>query len=933
MSLLIKLRSFLRNLFSFRSVESDLDQELYSHLELLIEENLRAGMSPQEAQRAAQIELGGLEQVKEQVRDERLANWLHSVLSDSRYALRQLRKSPAFTTVIILTLALGIGANSAIFTLVDAALLRSLPVRDPQNLFVLKWTAHNSPNIRGYYDYMLCPPTEKGKPTSRISPITDEGGKHGCSFSYPMFQQYRSLHDVFSQVAALGEDIQMDLRGNGPASIVRGELVSGDYFQTVGVETALGRTILPSDDIPGAPPVAVLGYAYWQSAFARDPTVVGKTIWLDNLPVTIVGVAAKGFPGLDPAESHDMWLPVALQETLGKDLNGNIAEDGPSIRAGDDNWWVYIVARLKPAVSPEQARSAADVLFQNDLRQQAKPLFKPNDSPRITLMRSPEAIAGLRDRFSGPLTILMAIVAIVLLIACANVAGLMLARSASRQKELAVRLALGASRSRIARQLLTESVLLSLAGGTCGIFLAYWSVRSVVALMSQGGLWPSHLPVHLDLRILLFTAFASILTGILFGLAPALRATRVDLTPALKQCSATSFSDGPRRRWLNLGGSLVIAQVTLSILVLTGAGLLVRTLQNLKSIDPGFDTRNLLIFRINPTLNGYDDVRTRSLYSELQDRLAALPAVQSVSYSFDPLLSGNAWGQSVQVEGQTQITQAMLVGPNFFENLHIPILAGRSLTAADFSPPPDSTFTPIVVNQEFVHRFFKNLNPVGRNIGGMEDHGAKSVIVGIVADAKNKTWRSEFWPMVYLPQLHGSTTFQVRTTAAPTTIVPAVRSVVSQLDENIPLYGIQTQSEMIDQSLFQARLIARLSGFFAALSLILASVGLYGLLSYEVARRTSEIGLRMALGARPRDVLRFLIAQGILLSSAGIVIGVAAATALTRYLASLLYQVHPLDPFTFIGVAALLLLVALFACYLPARRAMGVDPMIALRHE
>lgn len=852
--------------------------------------------------------------------------WLHSLFSDCRFALRQFRKSPGFTSVAIITLALGIGANTAIFSMIDAVWLRSLPVRDPQKLVVFQWTAHNSPNTKGYYSYMSCRSSSKGAT-----------GEHGCSFSYPMFREFRVLQDAFSSVTALGGDVGLNLRGNGPARFVHGELVSGEFFDVLGVGAALGRTFGPADDMPGAPPVAVLSYGFWRGAFGGDPAAVGRTIWLNNVPVTIVGVAAKEFPSLDPATARPMWLPLSLQPQLGENLNGTMGGDKPSPRAGDDNWWVYLIARLKPEIPLDKAQSAADAFFHNDVLDTTKKFFKSEDAPRLGLVPAPQVITGLHDRFSMPLTILMTAVALVLLVACANVAGLMLARSATRQRELAVRLALGAGRARIAWQLLTESLLLSLAGGASGILLAYWSVQSLVAFMSRGGLWPSHLAVQLDLRVLMFTVAASVFTGILFSVAPAFRGIRLDLTPALKESPAALATGASTRQRLNLGCGLVVAQVALAILALSGAGLLVRTLENLKSINPGFDTRNVLLFSIDPTLNGYTDEQIYGLHSQLQQRIEGLPGVLSDSYSFDPLLSGDIWSSSFKIEGDAQnarhMTDALQVGPKFFETLRIPVLAGRTLSPNDFNSARRSTWCPTVVNEAFARQFFNEQTPLGRSISGLGDKYPSCEIVGVAGDAKYQTLRSEISPTVYVPQKEGSATFEVRTTANPETIIPAVRSIVSQLDNNLPLFDVKTQSAQIEGSLFQERLIARLSSFFGGLSLLLACIGLYGLLSYEVARRTREIGVRMALGARPSDVLHFVVRQGVRLSAVGAALGILGALGLTRYLASLLYGVRPFDPLTFLSVALLLGLVALAACYIPARRASCVDPMVALRYE
>ena len=876
--------------------------------------------------RQAFLRLDRAQQVKEQHRDARSLPFLDTLFQDLRFAFRMLRKSPGFTAVAVLTLALGIGANTAIFSLIDAVLLRALPVHDPQRLVVFQWTAHKSPNLKGHYNYMSCPAADAGA-----------SGENGCWFSYPMFQQFHSNQEAFSTVAALCGNVGLNLRGNGPATFVQGEMVSGDFFDTLGVGAAIGRAFGPSDDRPGAPPVAVLSYGYWQSSFGGDPGAVGKTVWLNNVPVTIIGVAAKGFPSLDPAIVRSLWLPLSVSAQIGMDLFGSVSGDHPSLQAGDDIWWVYVVARLKPGMTLGQAQASTDGLFHNDVLDQSKEFFKTEDAPHLVLMPAPQAISGLRERFSTPLTILMTAVGMVLLVACANVAGLMLARSSARQREFAVRLALGAGRAKIARQLLTESLLLSLAGGASGILLAWWGVQSLVAFMSRGGLWPAHMAVHPDLRVLVFALSASILTGILFGLAPAFRGTRLDLTPALKESTSAFAAGASHRQWLNLGSGLVVAQVALAILVLSGAGLLVRTLENLKNINPGFDTRNILLFRLEPSLNGYTGDRSKNLYSELLARVQAIPAVLSATYSFDDLLSGNSWVTSFGIEGETHSTTlstlGLAAGPRYFETMGIPVVAGRVFKPQDYSLPPNTKWEPAVINEAFARTFFKDQNPLGRHITRVGHQGASVEIVGVVSDTKFRSLRSEIAPTLFIPAGGGEAVFEVRTAVDPRTVLPQVRSAVSQLDTNLPLFSVRTETEQIDRSLFQERLIARLSSFFGGLSLLLACIGLYGLLSYEVSRKTREIGVRMALGARPSDVLRFIVRQGIALSAVGAVLGILGALGVTRYLASLLYGVRPFDPLTFLAVALLLGLVALAACYIPARRASHVDPLVALRYE
>ncbi|MGB6875023.1 MAG: FtsX-like permease family protein [Candidatus Acidiferrales bacterium] len=578
-----------------------------------------------------------------------------------------------------------------------------------------------------------------------------------------------------------------------------------------------------------------------------------------------------------------------------------------------------------------RAQSVVSVLFQNDLAQNAPQLFKPADAPRIVLIPASQAIVGVRERLAEPLLVLLFAVGTILLIACANIAGLVLARSARRAKEMSVRLALGASHSRIVRQVLTENVLLSLSGGLLGILLAYWGTSSLVAFMSTGGLWPSVLQVHPDAKILGFAAAASLLTGILFGLAPASRIFRVELTSALKESSGASGSIEHRagRRW-SLGSALVVAQIALSALALVGAGLLVRTLENLKGIDVGFDTRNILTFGIDPTLNGYSGPQIQSFYNQLRDRINAIPGVLSSTYSYDALLSGNRWRSSFHLaDGTKGVTEGLAVGPDFVATMGIPLLSGRALKLPDFDPTLNPL--PVLVNQSFAKRFFGDQNPLGQHL---TDLCRESVceVVGLVGDAKYESLRKPLGPVVYVPQRPSSTIFEIHTAGNPVSIVPAIREAVGKLDANLPVYGIRTQADQLDQILFQNRLIARLSSFFGLLALLLASIGVYGLLSYEVVCRTREIGIRVALGAQRRDVLRLVVGRGILLTTVGLLLGVALAAALTRFLASLLYGVSGTDPLTFAGVAALLIFVALAACYVPARRAMRVEPIKALRY-
>jgi predicted permease len=883
---------------------------------------------------------------------------VETLWQDVRYGLRMLGKSPGFAAVAILTLGLGIGANTAIFTLIDAVMLRSLPVRDPGRLAVFGWKAHADPKYHSYSSFGDC-----------------NGSNHkgeGCSFSVPLFNAMRKQATIFSGLTAIAGPMQVVVSGNGAASMGDGEVVSGDFFPTLGVNTVLGRPLGPSDDAPAAPPALVLSYAYWQKAFGGDRSVIGRVIHLNGSGFTIVGVTDPRFTNLAPGKTQDFFLTLSSIAPL------NVRWLRPEVMTDSESWWLVMLGRLKSGTSISQAQADATTIFRNQMLHGAKPLSKEADDPAIMLTPAQQGLSGQRGSLSSLLYVLMAAVGFVLLIACANVAGLTLARSAARQKEIAVRLALGAGRRRMARQLLTESVMLSLIGGALGVLIAFWGVHAITALVARGPDEAFPFVIAPDWRVLTFTISASLLTGIFFGLAPALRSTRLDLTPALKE-NISSVPDavaaGGRR--LHLGGVLVIAQVALSIVVLIGAGLLVRTLQNLRDIDPGFDTQNILTFGIDPTLSGYKDAEIQSLYRDLQERFSAIPGVTSASYSSDALLSGSLWSTDIHLPGQPPKSSVeadtLAVGPGFFSTMHIRFLAGRAFTASDYasaaatqaalkaaeeaakkstgpgaaaaSPAAPSANAvgapiPVIVNETFARRYFSKENPLGRTFdepeGDEPTTGPKSPgyqIIGVAGSTKYDSLRREIDPTMYQPLTGGGVHFELRTAGAPTAVVPTVRDIVSHAGANLPVFDVATQTEHIDRLLSQQRIMARLSSFFGVVALVLACMGLYGLLSYEVARRTREIGLRMALGAQRREVLRLVLRRGIALAAVGAAFGVAASFGVTRYLTSLLYGVRPVDPLTFTAVAILLFLVAVVACAIPARRAISVDPMVALRYE
>lgn len=929
-----------KRFFRRKKWDEERARELAAHLQIEADENVSRGMLPDEARYAANRKLGNALQIREEIFHMNSIGFLETLWQDICYGLRLLRKNPGFTAVAVLTLALGIGANTAIFSLINSLLLRSLPIQNPQQVVILKWSAQRKPGFHSSSSYGDC--------MSRMVAVNPSS----CSFSLPFYQDLQSHSAAaFSGVAASGGESQLDLSGNGPASIVDGMLVSGTYFDVLGVRPAYGRTLEPADDQPGAPAVAVLNYGYWKRFFGGDVTAIGRTVELNSVPTTIVGIAEPRFTSLTPGSIPDAWLPLTLRSKVR--VNWNAKHDAA------DSVWLLIIARMKSGISVGQASATVDTLFRNELLRGAEPLAKESDAPNAVAVPAQTGLVGARGRFSQPLYILMLAVGVVLLIACANVAGLLLARSAARQKEVALRLALGAGRARIIRQLLTESVLLSVLGGALGILVAIWGAHAILALVAGTTTRPLGFDASLDWRVLSFTIGISLATGIFFGLAPALRGTRVDLTPSLKEGTGSSGGAGHgRSHWFNIGNSLVVGQVALTMIVLVGAGLLVRTLQNLRNIEPGFDTSNILIFSVNPTLIGYKGTKVDDLKHDLQERLAAIPGVKSVSYSSTVLLSGSLSNTSYHMpntpDKQSVDSDMLEVGPRFFATMKMDFAEGRDFTPAEFAAVsianaarraalaanPNTTLppgapTPVVVNKEFVRQYLAKLDPVGQQFGypGDAKNEPTFVIVGVVSDARYNDLRRAVQPTTYVPATGGGVSFEVRTAMNPTAIVPQVRSIVNQLDSNLPVFRVMTESDSIDQLLFEERFIARLSSFFGILALILACVGLYGLLSYEVSRRTREIGIRMALGAGQANVLKIVVGQGIVLAFLGVVVGTGAAIGVTRYLSSILYDVHTSDPTTLLAVGVIMLVVALAACSIPARRATRVDPMVALRNE
>ena len=856
-----------------------------------------------------------------------LAGWGRDIL----YGLRVLAKNPGFTTVAVLTLALCIGANTAIFSIINAVMFKALPIRDPEHLMLIKWSARGKLAVHGFSSYGDC------------SNSSGTDNPHGCSLSRPFLDDVRE-HGPFSSLAEFAGGGGVTVSGIGGVHQANGQYVSGDYFQTLGVGPEFGRVFLPTDNAPGAPAVVVLQHGYWKRQFGGDRSILGKTVDLNGLPFTVVGVAAESFAYLTPGNIRDLSVPLIQR----RNLQQHFAWTPHQEDAG--SFWIVAAGRLKPGISVGAAQSQLSALFLNNLMHAEKPVAKPSDAPTITLEPAQTGLTGLRGRISTLLYVLMFAVGIVLVIGCANIAGLLLARAVSRQKEIAVRLALGAARSRLVRQLLTESVTLSLLGGALGILLAHWGARALIdfAVRSTNNFRLSADP---DWRVLGFTLSAAIFTGLLFGMAPAFRSLRIDLTPALKDGAAAINARQGRFR---LGNILVVTQVTLTVVVLVGAGLVVHTLQNLRHLDPGFATDNLLTFDVDATLKHYKGERLAGFYRDFRDRFAAIPGVVSVSYSDMVLLAGSLWSTDFHLLGtppKARVSADMFpVGPQFFETMKIPLQRGRKFKpeeyeiAAKVASDPKSKaqiLVPAIVNESFIRAYFPKGNPLGRPFGDYtpdpseDPDGTPSAgwqIVGVVRDMKYDSLRRTIEPTIYVPSAAGGS-FELRTARDPLSLVPDVREVVRQAGTYIPMVNVNTQERHIDQLLFQERLVARLSSLFGLAALLLASIGLYGLLAHEVTRGTREIGIRIALGAPAGQVLRRVVRHGVTLAAVGVALGIAGSFAATRLLDSMLYDVKPGDTVTLIAVSILLMLVALAACYIPARRAIRVDPLVALRYE
>ena len=882
--------------------EHDLDRELESHLELEALEQQENGLSAEEARYAAVRALGNATLIKEVTREMWGATSIERLIQDLRYAMRVLSRSPGFSMVAILSLALGIGANTAIFSLMNTIMLKVLPIKDPARLFLI---SHSG------------------------------SGNISESSNYPLYVHIRDHNAVFSDLCAVNLN-QWRVESAGGTEITLGQVVTGNYYSVLGVSAILGRTLTPDDDrVMKASPFAVISHSFWRRRFGLDPAVLGKTLKISDTSFTIVGVTPAEFFGLQPGHIADVTVPMSMHDVVGT---------GASLDTSQGLWALPMIGRLKPGISPQEGRANLDLMFQQFMSDKTMAFIAARRQQlweRVELTPAGSGLPQLRRQFSLPLRVLMGMVGLVLLIACANIANLLLSRAATRQREIAVRLAIGAGRMRLVRQLLTESVALAGIGGVLGLCFAWWGSNFLLAFLPHERI-PLVLRVLPDAEILLFTASVSLVTGVLFGLVPALRATRIDVSPALK---ATALGRIRGRSSFDLTKGLVVAQVALSLLLLTGAGLLVGTLKNLKSVDTGYSRANILLFGIDTYGTPYAGrsaevvARLNTLYSKILDGLKATPGVTSASVSAESPISGEGNSRPVNIPGfvprsrQDLAVKLNWVGSRYFDTMGIPVLAGREFTAADGL----NSQKVAVVSESMASFYFPGQNPLGKRFDiGLKPAGGQIEIVGVVKNLKFYDLRGEAGRSVFVPYFQDvprEMTFALRTTVPPETLLSAIRSQLRSIASDVPVIQVRTLQTQIDDALVQERLIAALSGFFGSLGIVLASIGLYGVMAHTARRRTAEIGIRMALGARAGDVVWMVARETLLMVLAGVAVGVPATMALTHLVSKLLFGLAPNDPPTLIGATALLAIAAILAGYLPARRVAHVDPMIALRYE
>jgi len=908
----------LRSLFRRAQVDQELDDELRDHLERKTEEYASQGMTQEQAHRRARLDLGGIEQTKEKCRDARKVNWIEDLIQDLRYGLRMLRKSPGFAAASIFTLALGIGANTAIFSVLDAAILKPLPVNDPDSLLIVEWINPEFPagvgNINGDFH--------------RIS----AGRFQGSSISANLYRKLAQEQTVFKALVGIADPNSVAIVVDGqPAEQVSLQYTSGNFFQGLSVLPVVGRPFLAEEDRVGQEPVLIVSHRFWTERLGRDQNLLNHKVRINDVPAEIVGVTPPGFFGLRAGQWSDVYAPLAMRVAFSPTTGDKVA------RGEDDwDWWVRQVGRLKPGISKADATADIAGRFRAVAAQNLN--VDASKVPELITLPGRRGFDSLNPSDASALWILTLLVGVLLLIVCANVANLLLARSVARQRESAVRLALGASRGRLFRQHLVESGLLGFLGGAAGLALGYALAQSVHLMFESGRDASSMFDLRLDTRVLGFTASLSILTSVLFGSVPALQAASAELNDALKSQARSVMG-----RRLRLPALLVSAQIALCLTALVAAGLLGRSLKNLKWTDIGFDRENLAYVSVNPGQAGYPTERLRSYVDRVCDEIARLPGVLRVStVGHRPMSSGGQLsrvsipGRSLRIEkgvvAPEQAATVNWVGEGFFETLSIPLLAGRTVDRRDVRADGEA----VVVDERFAKHFFPNENPLGRHFGFNPNDNARYEIVGVVQDSHYNSLRDEQAAAVYepfSPDPRKAIHFVIRASVDSQTLEGAVRKVIASVDPAVPLTEFHTQNELIDRLLRTERLLAVMSGAFGLVALTLAAVGIGGVLAYAVARRTNEIGIRMALGAGTGDVVRMVLRDSVSMTVLGILVGLPGAYAIAKVLKATLFHLQALDPRTAFLSFFALIVVAILAAWLPAQRAVRIDPMVALRYE
>ena len=922
--LLARFRSSLRSILRRERLESEMDAELRFHLESRAEDLIRQGLTRREATRQAKLEFGGIESHKDSIRNTLGLRWIDELWGDLLYATRILRKSPGFTAIAIASLALGIGANTTIFSYANQTLYVRLGVPNPEQLRLF--------TVRGDEHMVVHDLWGNGSIGAADS--------HLDAFTYPIYQQFLqrnpALQAVLQDVVAFKDLGSINITAGGSPETGPGELVSGNFYAQMQLRPQLGRGILPSDDgPPGSGSVVVLSDRFWHSAFGGSREVLGKTLRVNTLPLTIVGVNPPEYTGARAGSltSPELFLPLSLVSVLNPG-RGNSDPVGPAL------WWLTLMARTRPGVSDARAEAALNAVFNAAVRGTIT-LDKGDTIPRLLLQDGSRGDDFDQGDLAKPTYILLALAGLVLLLACVNIANLMLARATFRQREMGVRLALGAGRGRILRQLMTESLLLAAAGGAFGLVLAYFSRNLIPALIHTG--WEGgEFNVPFDWRVFGFTASVAMLTGLLFGIAPALRATRAELNSSLKEGNRAAT----RARGSKTGKTLVAFQILLSTLLVVCSALFVRTIMNLESVDPGFRARGLTLFSITLPAAQYPAPKDIATLHRIEQAVAAIPGSQSATLSSMPLVAGWYSSSSFLVEGApAAVTKAEIgrdsanratVGSSFFSTMSIPILAGRGFTDQD----TETSLHVAVINQALARKFFPNTNPIGKRFrvgDGKKDAAPWVEIVGICAnthyhDLKEETAAIQFQPYRQSSEM-GSATYIVRSSLTPQVLLPSLRRAVQQIDPNLPVKQVRTQQQQIDATMQQERLFASLTAGFGLLALTLACVGVYGIMAYTVSQRTNEIGIRLALGAVRGQIRSMVLRETGWIAAAGILAGLGVAILLVRLIKSMLYGLKPYDPLTLGGSALLLLLTAIVAGWVPAHRASRVEPVEALRHD